>query len=73
MATSRGFRPLRRAADWEDRFWGALQGAVPQEVRAHLRGARKEVLLAVRAVIDETLTGSQAAPSGRGGRPRKAS
>ena len=55
MTQTRGLRPFRRAAAWEDRFWRVLEGAVPQEVRAHLRNARQEILLAVKAVVDETV------------------
>jgi len=48
-------RPFRRAAVWEDRFWRVLKGAVPREVRTHLQNARQEILLAVKAVVDETV------------------
>lgn len=53
MVPSRGIRPFRRAAAWEDRFWRVLEGAVPTEVRSHLRNARREILLAARTVIDD--------------------
>jgi hypothetical protein len=45
-------RPLRRAAEAEDRFWTALDEVIPPPVRGHLRNASKEVLLAVRAMLD---------------------
>ena len=66
MTRTRGLRPFRRAAAWEDRFWRVLEGAVPREVRTHLRNARQEILLAVKAVVDETIARSE------GGAPRKA-
>lgn len=53
MVPSRGIRPFRRAAAWEDRFWRVLEGAVPAAVRSHLRNARREILLAARTVIDD--------------------
>ncbi len=55
MTGTRGLRPFRKAAAWEDRFWRVLEGAVPAEVRTHLRSARQEILLAVKAVVDETV------------------
>ncbi len=67
MARARGVRPFKRAAAWEDRFWQALEGAVPQEVRVHLRNARREVLLAVKAAVDEVVAKSERAPA----RPRR--
>jgi len=65
MTRIRGLRPFRRAAAWEDRFWRVLEGTVPHEVRAHLRNARQEILLAVKAVVDETVARSE----GRAAKP----
>jgi len=59
MTRTRGLRPFRRAVAWEDRFWRVLEGAVPREVRTHLRNARQEILLAVKAVVDETVARSE--------------
>jgi hypothetical protein len=66
-------RPLRRAAAWEDRFWRALEHAVPREAHAHLQTARREILLAVRSAIDEMAAGGAAkAPRARPrGSPRR--
>ncbi len=66
MTRTRGLRPFRRAAAWEDRFWRVLEGAVPPEVRTHLRNARQEILLAVKAVVDETVARTEVSA------PRKA-
>ena len=65
MTRTRGLRPFRRAAVWEDRFWRVLEGTVPHEVRAHLRNARQEILRAVKAVVDETVARSE----GRAAKP----
>ncbi len=65
MTGTRGLRPFRKAAAWEDRFWRVLEGAVPAEVRTHLRNARQEILLAVKAVVDETVAGSGGGASGK--------
>lgn len=61
MARVSRIRPLRRAALWEDRFWRTLEGAVPREVRAHLRNARQEILLAAKSVIDGAAARSERA------------
>lgn len=54
MAT-RQFRPFRALAEAEDRFWQAMDLAMPADVRGHLANARREFLLAVRAAVDRTL------------------
>lgn len=63
MVPSRGIRPFRRAAAWEDRFWRVLEGAVPAAVRSHLRNARREILLAARTVIDDIVEKPERRPS----------
>ena len=65
MTRTRGLRPFRRAAGWEDRFTRVLEGAVPREVRTHLQNARQEILRAVKAVVDETVARSE----GRAAKP----
>lgn len=65
----RRVRPFKRAADFEDRLWMTLDEAVPPVVRTHLRSAAKEVLLAVRAMLDHTI--EQAGTSARPRRPRR--
>jgi len=65
-------RPLRRAAEWEDRFWRTLEGAVPREVQSHLRNARREILLAVKSVVDETVARSERASRGAARPTRRA-
>lgn len=45
---------------------GALRELLPAEARAHLRAARKEQLLAARAVLDHWIEREE-----RGGRPRR--
>ena len=64
MASVTRIRPLRRVAAWEDRFWRTLEGAVPQEVQSHLRNARREILLAVKSVLDEVVARSERASRG---------
>ncbi len=61
MLQASGPRPFRRAAQWEDRFWRSLEGAVPQDVRLHLRNARTEILRAVKAAVDEVVVRSEGA------------
>lgn len=55
MAARRRVRPFRALAEAEDRFWEAVEGAVPSDVRDHLAAARRELLLAVRATVDSAL------------------
>jgi len=62
-------RPFRQAADIEDRFWDALDEVIPPPVRTHLRNARREVLLAVRAMLDYAITRTDPASGPR--RPRR--
>ncbi len=56
-------RPLRRAAAWEDRFWRALERAVPREAHAHLASAQREILLALKSAIDEVAGGGARRPA----------
>lgn len=72
MGTTRGIRPFRRAAAWEDRFWRVLEGAVPSEVRSHLRNARREILLAARTIIDDIAEKAEQRPARTGTRKPKA-
>lgn len=65
----RQMRPLKRASDLEERLWMTLDEAVPPVVRTHLRSAGKEVLLAIRAMLDHAI--EQAGTSGRPRRPRR--
>ena len=62
-------RPLKRASDLEEQLWMTLDEAVPPAVRTHLRSAAKEVLLAIRALLDEAIT--RAEPSARPRPPRR--
>jgi len=62
-------RPLRRAAEMEDKLWIALDEAVPPGVRTHLRSATKEVLLAIRALLDYAI--ARAETPARPQRPRR--
>jgi hypothetical protein len=62
-------RPIKRMADLEDRFWLALDEAVPPAVRTHLRTATKEVLLAMRAMLDQAITRAESPARPR--RPRR--
>jgi hypothetical protein len=55
MAARRRVRPFRALAEAEDRFWEAVEQAVPTNVRDHLAAARRELLLAVRATVDSAL------------------
>lgn len=61
MTRATRIRPLGRAAVWEDRFWRALEAAVPRDVQTHLRAARTEILRAAKSVIDEAVTRSERA------------
>ncbi|MDR7484600.1 MAG: hypothetical protein QN187_04645 [Armatimonadota bacterium] len=69
MATRRRLRPFRALAEAEDRFWEAVEQAVPSDVRDHLAAARRELLLAVRSTVDRALDRLEGAPSPR--RPRR--
>jgi hypothetical protein len=62
-------RPLRRAAELEDRFWMALDQLVPSTARTHLRNAQREVLLAVRALLDYAVERTEAPAHAK--RPRR--
>lgn len=62
-------RPLKRASDLEERFWLTLDEAIPPGVRTHLRSAAKEVLLAIRALLDEAITRAETPAHPR--QPRK--
>ena len=55
MARGRRPRPFRALAEAEERFWDAVEDAVPSDVRDHLSNARRELLLAVRATVDSAL------------------
>lgn len=52
MTVKRRHRRARRTATGERRFWRIVGSKVPAEVRVHLGRARREILLAVRAVVD---------------------
>jgi len=65
----RRLRPLKRAAELEEMLWFSLDEAIPPVVRTHLRSAGKEVLLAVRAMLDHAI--EQAATPARPRRPRR--
>jgi hypothetical protein len=69
MATRRSARPLKALAEAEERFWDAVEQAVPSDVRDHLAAARRELLLAVRSAIDGALDRLEGAPSPR--KPRR--
>lgn len=62
-------RPLKRASELEEWFWFSMDEAIPPVVRTHLRSAGKEVLLAIRAMLDHAIT--QAETPGRPRRPRR--
>jgi hypothetical protein len=55
MAIKRRRRRTARRVTLESRLWRALRGALPAEAHGHLRSARREILLAVRAVVDEAV------------------
>jgi hypothetical protein len=65
----RRVRPLKRASDLEERLWMTLDEAVPPVVRTHLRSAGKEVLLAIRAMLDHAI--EQAGTPAQPRRPRR--
>lgn len=71
MRTDR-VRPLRRAAQWEERFWNILEHAVPDEVRLHLQSARTEILRAVKSVVDDAVARSEGTRAKRDRRTPKA-
>lgn len=56
MAAKRRLSPFKALAEAEERFWDAVDEAVPSDVRGHLAAARRELLLAVRATVDSALT-----------------
>ena len=62
-------RPFKRAAEMEDKLWFALDEVVPPGVRVHLRSATKEVLLAIRALLDYAI--ARAETPARPERPRR--
>jgi hypothetical protein len=64
----RRLRPFRRAAEVEDKVWMALDEVIPPAVRGHLRNARREVLLAVRAMLDYAIARAETPAEPR--RPR---
>jgi len=66
---ARRMRPLKQAAEVEDRLWTALDELIPPPVITHLRGARREVLLAIRAMLDYAIAGAKAPAPPR--RPRR--
>ncbi len=55
MAKDRRPRPMRALADAEERFWQAVEEAVPSDVRDHLASARRALRLAGRATVDSAL------------------
>lgn len=69
MRRERQFRPFKALAEAEERFWEAVEGAVPSDVRDHLANARRELLLAVRSTVDSALSRLEGAPKAR--RPRR--
>ena len=69
MAKGRRLRPFQALAEAEERFWEAVEVAVPSDVRDHLSNARRELLLAVRATVDSALDRLEGAPSPR--KPRR--
>lgn len=58
-------RPLKRAAEAEDRFWSAVDEVIPPPVRTHLRNARREALLALRAMLDYAIAHAETSPRPR--------
>jgi hypothetical protein len=69
MAARRRVSPFKALAEAEERFWEAVDQAVPSDVRNHLAAARRELLLAVRATIDSALTRLEGAGPAR--KPRR--
>jgi hypothetical protein len=69
MAVRRKVRPFGALAEAEERFWEAMEQAVPQEVRGHLTTARRELLMAVRTMVDHTLSRLEGEPQPR--KPRR--
>jgi hypothetical protein len=69
MTTRRRLRPFRSLAEAEDRFWEAVEQAVPSDVRDHLASARRELLLALRSTVDRALDRLEGAPPPR--KPRR--
>lgn len=69
MATRRKLRPFRALAEAEERFWQAVEEAVPSDVRGHLVTARRELLLAVRKSVDSALARLEGEPKPR--KPRR--
>ncbi len=69
MAEQPRLRPFRALAEAEERFWEAVELAVPSDVRNHLANARRELLLAIRSTVDSALDRLEAAPQPR--RPRR--
>ncbi len=69
MAPRRGLRPFRALAEAEDRFWDAVEMAVPSDVRDHLATARRELLLAIRLTVDSALSRLEGSVPAR--RPRR--
>jgi hypothetical protein len=62
-------RPMRVAAELEERFWSALEGAVPPEVQRHLTNALREFLEAMRAMIDAAIARTEPRPEPK--RPKR--
>jgi hypothetical protein len=60
---------MRALAEAEERFWDAVEEAVPTDVRNHLANARRELLLAMRATIDGALDRLEGPPRAR--KPRR--
>jgi hypothetical protein len=69
MAARRRLRPFRALAEAEDRFWDAVDQAVPSDVRNHLATARRELLLAIRSTVESALSQLEGSPPVR--RPRR--
>ena len=69
MAATRRLSPFKALAEAEERFWDAVDQAVPSDVRDHLATARRELLLAVRASVDSALTRLEGAAPAR--KPRR--
>jgi hypothetical protein len=69
MTARRRLRPFRALAEAEDRFWEAVDHAVPSDVRDHLANARRELLMAIRATVDSALSRLEGAPPAR--KPRR--
>lgn len=65
MDEQRRLRPFRALAEAEERFWEAVEQAVPSDVRNHLVNARRELLLAIRSTVDGALARLEGAPQPR--------